>query len=228
MKNRLFSPGKLFAGLIFRPAGTFQNLEWRTAVRLMIIMTLITVAFCTTVVGLKLSPEAILEQPEMKSMIEEGLLQEEDLEIFSSPSYLARTVTFSALGSLLTFGAGWMIKSSLLLGAISLAGGKLSWKESTAVVGASWVTFLFYHLLQGVVTLQGWQIAPLNGFGAILATHLNIFVLWNLVLLTIGFAAVAGISRRRAFACSAGYQALVILLAWGYSKLFGALGANMF
>lgn len=227
-QNRL-SVGKMFLDLLIRPGSAFQNLAVRTAVWLVIIMAVIAITFSSAAgfsrLGKEFSSEAIMEQPETKKMIEEGMISEE----LSPPSNISFVIlAWAILGGLFAFGIGWMIKSSILLGVISLAGGKLGWKESVAVVGASWVPFFFHHLLQGLAALPGWQIVSFTGAGAVFISHLNIFVLWNIALLTIGFAAVAGISRVKAFTCSAGYQAGVILLNWGLGKLVGTITSNMF
>lgn len=237
-QNRL-SVGKLFLDLIMRPVSAFQNLAVRTAIWLVIIMAVIAIVFSSAASVIRLnkefSPEAIMEQPEAKRLIEEGIIEEEVIEeeviaeVFSAPVFSFGIIAATIFGGLFAFGLGWMVKSSILLGAISLAGGKIGWKESVAVVGASWVPFFFYHLLKGIAALLGWQIASFTGAGAaVLASHLNIFVLWNLALLTIGFAAIAGIPRIKAFACSAGYQAVIILLNWGFDRLAGSITGNMF
>ena len=231
-QNRL-SVGKLFLNLIIRPGSAFQSLAVRTAVWLMIIMAVIAIVLSSTagVISLnkEFSPEAIMEQPETKRMIEEGTIEKEMIdETLSTPVFSFGIIAFAIIGALFSFAAGWMVKSSILLGAISLAGGKIGWKESVAVVGASWVPFFFHHLFQGTAVLLGWQIASFTGAGAVLTSHLNVFVLWNLALLTIGFAAIAGIPRIKAFACAAGYQAVVILINLGLVKLGGAITGGMY
>lgn len=228
MEQEQLSLVKLFLHLIIRPRGAFQGMKVSIAVWLMIIMAAAAIIFSASTgyyaLARDFSPETIMGQPETKRLVEEGLVEREVLEeAYSAAPFSPGIVAIGIFSTLFSFAAGWMVKSSILLGAVSLAGGKLGWKESVAVVGASWITFFFHHLLKGASVLLGWQIAPVMGAAAILTAHLNIFVLWNLALLTIGFAAIAGIPRIKAFACAAGYQAAVILIQLGLLKIGGAL-----
>jgi hypothetical protein len=70
--------------------------------------------------------------------------------------------------------------------------------------------------------------AQFTGAAAVFVSHLNIFVLWSLLLLTIGFTAAAGIPRVKAFACAAGYQAALILINLGLIKLGQGIIGGMF
>lgn len=226
------SLGKLFLDLIIRPGGAFKLMKVRTAVWMVIIMAAVALAFGAVAGAVKMSKGdpsmAIMEQPEVRRAIEEGAIDEKLIgESVPGQAFSTGLLIMSMVGALFSFAAGWMVKSSILLGAVSLAGGKLGWKESVAVVGASWIPFFFHHLLQGAVSLLGGQTAVFAGSGAVLVSHLNIFVLWNLALLTVGFAVFAGIPRIKAFACAALYQAAVILINLGLLKLGGAFTGGM-
>lgn len=218
---------RMFWDLVVRPGSAFRNLTIRTAVWLVIIMAVISIGFSTTADIIRQNreycPETILEQPEMKRMIEEGMIDKETITGVLSAQVSFKIVAASIIGILFAFVLGWMVKSSVLLGCISLAGGKLDWKESVAVVGVSWIPFFFYHLTKGTAALLGWQIAPFAGAGAVLSSHLNIFVVWNLVLLTIGFGVIATTSRTKAFFSAFGYQIFIILLNLGLGKLSGTI-----
>ncbi|NLA27502.1 MAG: hypothetical protein GX878_08930 [Firmicutes bacterium] len=232
MGQKKLSLGKLFLELIIRPGSAFQSMKVGAAVWMVIIMAIIAITFSSIAGVVKhnrdFSPEAIMEQPEMKRAIEEGAVDQDMLEeTFCSPVFSFAMIIPAVIGALFTFTAGWMVKSSILLGAVSLAGGKMGWKESAAAVGASWIPFFFHHLLKGTAALLGWQVAAFTGTGALLVSHLNIFVLWNLALLTVAFTAIAGIPRIKAFACAAGYQAVVILINLGLIKLGGAFTGGM-
>lgn len=233
MEQGQLSMGKFLLNLLIRPRSAFQGMKVSIAVWLVIIMATAAIIFSASAVQYALvkgfSSETIMEQPETKKMIEEGTFDEEIFEeTLSSPVVSSGIIAIGIFGALFSFAAGWMIKSSILLGAVSLAGGKLGWKESVAIVGASWIPFFFHHLLLGASSLLCWQIAPVAGAGGVLISHLNVFVIWNLALLTIGFAAVAGIPRIKAFACAAGYQAVVILIHLGLLKLGGAFTGGAF
>ncbi len=228
-QNRL-SVGKLFLDLIIRPGSAFQSLTVRTAVWLVIIMAVAAIIFSSGAAFSRLRTDVIEKpiQPELDEIrgIEEGIIIEETFS--PSPALSFGIMAGSLIGALIGFGVSWMVKSSILLGAIGLAGGKIGWKESVAVVGASWVPFFFHHLLKGTAALLAWQVPQFTGVAATFVSHLNIFVLWNLVLLTIGFTVAAGIPRVKAFACAAGYQAVVILINLGLVKLGGAITGGMF
>lgn len=233
MEQEQLSMGKFLLNLLIRPLGAFQGMKVSIAVWLVIIMAAVAIIFSASTgqyaLVKSISSGAIMDQPETKRAIEEGAIDGEQFEeAFSSPALSFGIVALGVFGALFSFAAGWMIKSSILLGAVSLAGGKLGWKESVAVVGASWVPFFFHNLLKGASMLLGWQINPVAGAGGVLITHLNIFVLWHLLLLTIGFAAIAGIPRIKALACAAGYQAVVILMQLGQLKIGEAFSRGAF
>jgi len=228
LEQKRLSVGKLFWELIVRPGSAFQGLTLRTAVWLVIIMAAVGIIFSSIAASVSMSAE--IEVSISPEPGEAGEMEDEAIEeiLFSSPALSFGIAAGSIFGGLFGFGISWLVKSSLLFGAIGLAGGKMEWTDSVAVVGVSWMPFFFQHLLMGAAYLLNWQLPQFTGVAAALVSHLNIFVLWNLLLLAIGFSSAAAISRAKAFACAAGYQAVVILINVGLAMLTEAFIGSMF
>jgi len=59
----------------------------------------------------------------------------------------------------------------------------------------------------------------LEGAAASLASRVDLFLAWELALVTVGFAITVGVSRRRSFAVALGLWALVTAVAVGAALL---------
>ena len=64
----------------------------------------------------------------------------------------------------------------------------------------------------------------LEGAAAALASRVDLFLAWELALVTVGFAITVGVSRRRSFAVALGLWALVTAVAVGVALLAGVVG----
>ncbi|MYG80527.1 MAG: hypothetical protein F4187_01565 [Gemmatimonadetes bacterium] len=65
----------------------------------------------------------------------------------------------------------------------------------------------------------GAAVTSLDGAAAALASRVDLFLAWELALVTVGFAITVGVSRRRSFAVALGLWALVTAVAVGAALL---------
>ena len=131
-------------------------------------------------------------------------------------------VIFQAGSKLLQFAAGWMLISALFYWAAIRFGGTGTFGQSAAVVGLSWFPLFLRNLTQGIfIWVTGLPTSWSSPAAEAVLGRLDLFIIWNVLLLGIGFAAVFGVSQKRALLLAAGYRILIILSTLGLSVALG-------
>ena len=168
--------------------------------------------------------EEILEQYK-----EQGLSQEQIDEIeksFDSPAY-KNTINmmsqfsgaFMIIGSIIAaigVSIGWLVKAGIITLIFNFMGAKPKFGQIMGVMGLAWIPFFFRDLIRGGMALITGEVfsAASN-----LSNGLNIFVLWNVILLIIGFSVCLKISKKKAGAVVIGYWIFNMLIYLGLDKI---------
>src|SRR5512138_657136 len=126
---------------------------------------------------------------------------------------------------------GWLLLGALLHFGSTLLGGRGSMQGALNIVAWASLPFAARDLLRVVFMLSaGHAIASPGlsgfvstaGFVSELLTHLDVFLVWNVILLILGFAAADSLPRSKAVT---GVLVIMILVLLAQAGL-GALGAN--
>ena len=135
------------------------------------------------------------------------------------------------VGSLTTLWIGWLLLAALLHFGSTLLGGRGSMQSALNVVAWASLPFALRDLLRVIFMLaaghaivspglSGFTSTP--GFLSQLLTRADIFLIWQMILLVIGFALTDGLPRTKALT---GVVVVLLLVLFAQAGL-GALSAN--
>lgn len=145
------------------------------------------------------------------------------------------------VGSIISLLIAW-VACSAMLHMISLAmGNQRSYRAMFEAVVWAWVPFILRDLVQAAFIFLNGKLILYPGLSALVAqstsryanaqdlvfvaaSHLDVFLVWNVVLLALAVAGIAGIGKIRSAMLSILYWVLVILLAWVGGMVGSALG----
>jgi len=137
------------------------------------------------------------------------------------------------LGSLTTLWLGWLLLAALLHFGSTLVGGRGSMQGALNIVAWASLPFAVRDLLRIVfmlvarhaITSPGLSgFASSAGFVAQLLTRVDIFLIWNVILLMIGFALADGLSQGKAVGGILVVIVLVLLAQAGLGALSSGFG----
>lgn len=210
-------------GIILRPKEVFAFLKSKTALLVPIIMMIIGTAYESIAGVLSQKGNSTAELQELLKTVppEEAAQIEKIANAVTSPGGIAVMVLLAILGVFIV----WLIKAGILHVISKIFGGKGSFVQSLNIVGIAWIAFFGQAIFQGTYTLATGEIA-VNGTGlldAFLATT-DLFVIWNMVLLVIGFSFIHEISKGKAAVGVVGIWVIGLLLAIGGVMLGQSLG----
>jgi hypothetical protein len=137
------------------------------------------------------------------------------------------------IGSLTSLWVGWLLLAALLHFGSTLLGGRGSMQSALNVVAWASLPFAVRDILRIIFMLvaghaivspglSGFTSTP--GFVAQLLTRLDIFLLWHVVLLVIGFALTDGLPRGKAVTGVLVVIVLVLLAQAGLGALTSSFG----
>jgi hypothetical protein len=226
----LVAPAKTFASIAARPT-------WALPFLLLLVLSLFSIFLLTPRI-------------DMASMVQQGMEQsgrtvpqeqmEKSIEIMSKFKW-----AFAFFG--LVFQAvGWVVVALVFWAALRLAGGELDFKGSFAVTMHSAMPFAVSALLTLPVGLSQTTIdynsvktgsllmsnlgafAPQDAHPGLLAllSAVDVFTLWMLVLLIIGYRIVAKVSRAKAMGVVASTWVVWVLCKVGFASLGKIMGAR--
>lgn len=236
--TRRFDLPRAFAAL-FRPRATFAEMasenraSWSTP---MFILT-ITAALVVIVSGYLRSRAAMMGEitlppdwqwwtPEMQN----NYMQAQQATQGSVFMYVMPLV-----GSLTGLWLGWLVLAGLLHLGSTLLGGRGSMQNALNVVAWASLPFALRDILRGAFMLivsHPITSPGLSGFASgsgILPPFLartDLFLIWNIILLVIGFAIMDGLSRGKSFANVFIVVLLVLLAQAGLAMLASSLGGS--
>ena len=137
------------------------------------------------------------------------------------------------VGSLTTLWLGWLLLAALLHFGSTLVGGRGSMQGALNIVAWASLPFAVRDLLRIVfmlvarhaITSPGLSgFASSAGFVAQLLTRVDIFLIWNVILLMIGFALADGLSQGKAVGGILVVIVLVLLAQAGLGALSSGFG----
>lgn len=111
---------------------------------------------------------------------------------------------------------GWVIQSGVLHVVLCALGGKGVFRQALEIVGWAWIPLFFGSLVKGFYSLITANSPMPQGTGlahAFLA-NTNLFIIWNMVLLVIGFAVIYGVNKPRVAVGVVGFWLVMVLLTY--------------
>lgn len=223
--------------MLFRPRRGFQEMAaesrstWLTPMLLLTITAILVVVVAgflksrAALMGeVQLPPDWEFWTPEMQ----ENFMRAQ--QATQGPVFL---YIMPIIGSLTSLWVGWLLLAALLHFGSTLLGGRGSMQSALNVVAWASLPFAVRDILRIIFMLaaghaivspglSGFTSTP--GFVAQLLTRLDIFLLWHVVLLVIGFALTDGLPRGKAVTGVLVVILLVLLAQAGLGALTSSFG----
>jgi|GEM_PF-4730262 len=205
---------QVFWGMIRRPGQTYRETRGRAGLLIPVLLIIGGTIFVTVTVGLTQQEQIAAElQREMAGVPDMTSEQLENLPVVAtSPAALAVGAVGAVVGALLT----WVIYSGILHLAVRALGGRGVFRQAFEIAGWAWVPLFIGSLTRGTYALFTGKLPVAQGTGLVHAfvTNTNLFNVWNMVLLVVGFSAVYGVTKKRAAVPVVGMWLLTVLLTY--------------
>ncbi|MBU0494327.1 MAG: YIP1 family protein [Chloroflexi bacterium] len=172
----------------------------------------------------------------LATMPEETARQAAPMMAMASPEAVA--VQF-IVGSIISLLIAWVACSAMLHLLSMTMGNHRPYRAMFEAVVWAWVPFIFRDLAQAVYIAISDKLILFPGLSALVAqspdrltnakdllfvaaSHVDVFVIWNVVLLALAMAAIAGFGKIRSVMLPILYWAIVVILSW----VLGTLGSS--
>lgn len=231
----------VFLGMLYKPGRTFEYLRdhaqksWIFAAILALIFLLLPVVVSGPIASRQaqeLFRTQIEERPEMfQNMTEEQ--QQVAINAAGNPLFF---MVIPAAGVIFGLIISWLVWSGALHLVSTMSGGGNTFAQIWQMVVWSWLPFVVRGLMQTVYVLltgklitnaglsglvagaqQSADVFAIPGIGQLVLqsflSRIDLFLLWNLVLIFIGVAVMGRLSRRKAFLITLGVWAVFSLLS---------------
>ncbi len=234
---RRFDIPRAFA-VLFRPRATFTEMAsearatWSTPMLLLTITAILAVVAAgylrtqAAMMGeITLPPDWEWWTPEMQN----NYMQAQ--QATQGPVFM---YVMPLVGSLTGLWLGWLVLAALLHLGSTLLGGRGSMQNALNLVAWASLPFALRDLLRIVFMLivsrpissPGLSAFASSSFLSQVLARTDIFLLWNIILLIIGFAVVDGLSKGKSFANVFIVIVLVLLAQAGLSTLGSSIGGS--
>jgi len=145
------------------------------------------------------------------------------------------------VGSIISLLIAWVACSAMLHLLSMTMGNQRPYRAMFEAVVWAWVPFILRDLVQAGYILFSGELILFPGLSAlvaqsadryvnardllfVVASHVDVFLIWNVVLLTLAVAGIAGFGKLRSAVLPVLYWAMVILLSWAMGMIGAALG----
>lgn len=228
--NTFFAPSKTFADLKRKPSW------WVPWLLISIVSLLFMYAVTQKIGGEQLAQNYLRNHPKMAERLEKAPPEQQERQMrmmATSFKYFGYAVPVFTL-------VLWLIIAGVIMATMNFgAGAEIPFRTSMAVVAYSWLPFLVHGLLALVIlfagvapdafnlenpvaTNLGFLIAdPASSPGLYrLAASIDIFSIWVVILMGLGFATVSKLTRSTATIIVAAWWLLVVLVRAGWAAAF--------
>lgn len=231
-------PFQRITGVLFSPASTFEDIARKPDV-LVPLLLLVLLAYATTAITMpRLDFDALFAAQAEQMRASNPNISDADLERMERFTR-AFTQVMSWVGPGLMV-AWYAIVAGVLLLAFRLFGGEGTYKQAFAATVYSWFPLLIFSVISTIVVLARGSFNPITAATMVksnpaflvdmkeqpvlfaLLSSFDVFTIWTVALLVIGFSALSRFSRGRSAAIVLSLWALLIVIKTG----FAALGAS--
>ena len=210
------------AGVLFAPAETFQEIARRPDVLGPLLFILVIGYVCTALVMPKLDISNMTAQQTEQMRKQNPNMGEEQIAQMERIT-AASTKVFGWLGPI--FGLAWYaIVAGALLLAFRLMGGQGTYKQAFSATLYAWMPLVLFSVISAVVIMARGSFDPMTAATLVksnpaflvdmkeqpvlfsLLSSLDIFTIWTIFLLIVGFAALSKTSKAKA--------AVIVIALW--------------
>lgn len=225
------------AGVLFAPAETFQNIVRRPDVLAPLLLIVILGYLSTAVIMPKIDMASMMEQQAAQMRKKNPNMSEDQLAQMERISSAGVKVMSWVLPVLMV--AWYAIMAGALLLAFRLLGGEGNYKQAFSVTLYAWMPMVLLSILSTIIVLARGTFDPVTAATLVksnpaflvdmkeqpilysLLSSFDLFTIWMIVLLIVGFATMARVSKAKAAAIVISLWIALIVVKLG----FAALGA---
>lgn len=226
------------AGVLFAPAETFQDIARRPDILGPLLFILIISYVTTAMIVPKIDFSTMLEQQTEQMRKRNPNLDEEQVAQMERITMAGAKVMSWVLPMLMV--AWYALMAAALMFAFRLMGGEGTFKQAFSVTLYAWMPMVLLSILTAIIVFARGTFDPVTAATLVksnpaflvdmkeqpilftLLSSLDVFTIWMLALLSIGFSTMAKVSRMKAAAIVLSLWVATIVVKLG----FAALGAS--
>jgi hypothetical protein len=223
------------AGVLFAPAETFQDIARRPDILGPLLIILLVGYVSTFLVMPKLDISAITAQQAEQMRKQNPNMGEEQMAQIERMTAASAKV-FGWIGPL--FGVAWYaILAGILLLAFRLLGGEGTYKQAFSTTLYAWIPLVLFGIIVSVVVMARGTFDPTTAATLVksnpaflvdmkeqpilfsLLSNFDIFTIWTIFLLIVGFSTLSKTSRAKAATIVLSLWAVMIVVKLGFAAL---------
>lgn len=228
-------------GVLFSPGETFADIARKPDILLPLIIFVIIGYASAAVMMPRMDFESVISKQRENMRKQQPKMSEQDLARFDRIA-VASTKVGGWLSPLLAI-IFYVVVAAVFLFAFRVMGGEGTFLQAFSATLYSWIPLLIFSIISTIVILARGTFDPLttatlvksnpaflvdmNAQPVLFAflASLDVFIIWTLVLMVFGFAAMAKVSRGKSAAIVASVYVVFVLLRMGLAALQAMMGA---
>lgn len=233
-------PFQRIAGVLIAPASTFEDIARKPDVLVPLLVLIVFAYVATALTVPRIDFEAMFAGQAEQMRERDPNVSDADLERIQGFTRAA-TKVMSWIGPALMV-AWYAIVAGVLLLAFRLFGGEGTYKQAFSATVYSWFPLMVFSLISTIVILSRGTFDPMTAATLVksnpaflvdlreqpvlfaLLSSFDVFTLWTVSLLVIGFAALSRSTRAKSAAIVVSLWAVMTLIKTGFAAMGAARG----
>lgn len=227
-----------FAGVLFAPAETFQEIARRPDVLWPLLVVVLFGYLTTAVIVPHIDMSSIYAQQAEAMKKRNANLDQEDLERIQRFTAASTKIASFVMPALMI--AWYALVAAVLQFAFRLMGGQGTYKQAMSATIYSWTPLLILSVITSVVVLARGTFDPMTAQTLVksnlaflvdlkeqpalfsLLAALDVFAIWTIVLLVFGFAALSKLSWKMSAGIIVSLWLALVLVRTGWASLMAS------
>ena len=232
------NPFARIAGVLFTPVSTFEDIARRPSIMAPLIVILLVGYVATFLILPRMDWDAVTAAQEEAIKAKNPNMSQEDMDRIAGVSKTMGKI-FGWVGPVI--GVVWyLIVAAVLLLAFRLMGGQGTFPQAFSATLYAWIPLVINGIVLAIVAIGRGSVDPMQMATMVksnpaflvsmkeqpvlftLLASLDIFTIWTIVLLIIGFAALAKTSKAKSAAIILSLWIIMILIRSGFAAMSAA------
>ena len=234
---------RLLWGMIVKPRATLEYLRergrrtWWLPALLAVLLAILPILVAAPITAQQSREAIAAAQEQMPEQMRQEMSEEEMEQAMSMTASPLLTTVFPAVGGVVVLAVGWLVWAGALYLAGMALGGRSTFGQMFCMVVWTWLPYALRGLLQTVYILASGQIIANPGLSGLVQetrsiseivvappsmgqmvlvaflSRIDLFLVWNFILLVIGVTVTTRLSRRKAALVTLGVWLLLTALS---------------
>lgn len=233
-------PFQRIAGVLFAPAPAFEDIARKPDVLVPLLLLVVFAYGSTALTVPRIDYEAMFASQAEQMRERNPNVSDADLERIQRFT-MAVTRVMSWIGPALMM-AWWAVVAGVLLLAFRLFGGEGTYRQAFSATVYAWFPLMIFSILSTIVILARGSFDPMTAATLVksnpaflvdmkeqpvlfaLLSSFDVFTLWTVALLVIGFSALSRSTRAKSAVIVVSLWALMIMIKTGFAAMGAARG----